>query len=287
MNYSRKAFLKFTSGIAGSILLSPGLQSLLAAENGKLKFFGLQLYTIRDIFEKDPKGAIQHIAGLGYKQLEGYERAPGLFWGMKNTEFKKYVEDLGMSFISSHCDTEKNFEQKAAEAGEIGMKYLVYNWEGPNKTIEDYKKLAEYFNQRGAICQKNGLRFAFHNYAFSLKRIDGQYPQDILLNHTDPALVDFQMEIYWFATLGIDPLPWLEKYPNRFRLAHIKDRVKASRQPEDTCDLGTGSIDYRNILKVAKKSGMNYFIVEQEHYPGSDPLKSAEANARFMRKLRI
>lgn len=287
MNHSRKDFLNLSAGIAGSMALSPALSKLFQDDPRKLKTFGLQLYSIRDIFEKDPKGAIKLIAGFGYKQLEGYERAPGLFWGMKNTEFKKFVEDLGMSFVSSHCDTEKDFDRKAAEAGAIGMKYLVYNWEGPNKTIEDYKKLAEYFNQKGEICRKNGLRFAFHNYAFSLKETGGQLPQDVLMNYTDPALVDFQMEIYWFTTLGLDPITWLKKYPNRFRLCHIKDRVKGTTKIEDTCDLGTGSIDFPTILKTARKNGMQYYIAEQEHYPNSTQLKSAEANAEYMRKLKF
>ncbi|MGH2552928.1 MAG: sugar phosphate isomerase/epimerase family protein, partial [Chitinophagaceae bacterium] len=245
------------------------------------------LYSIRDVFEKDPKGVIKQIADFGYKQLEGYERSPGIFWGMKNTEFKKYIEDLGMIFISSHCDTENDFERKASEAGEIGMKYLIYNWEGPNKTIEDYKLLAEDFNRKGEICRKNGLRFGFHNYSFSLKTIEGQIPQDVLMQHTDPALVDFQMEIYWFAMMNMDTKAWLKKYSGRFKLCHIKDRVKGSIKQENTCDLGNGSIEFPSILRTAGKNGMEYYIVEQEDYPNSTSLKSAKANAGYMKKLKI
>src|SRR5258705_4801927 len=129
MNYTRKQFLQLSSGSLGALALSPLEKNyLLYDDPRKLKTFGLQLYTIRDIFEKDPRDALKQISTLGYKQIEGYERAPGIFWGMKNTEFKKYTDGLGMSFISSHCNIEKDFERKADEAAAVDMKYLIYNW---------------------------------------------------------------------------------------------------------------------------------------------------------------
>ena len=32
---------------------------------------------------------------------------------------------------------------------------------------------------------------------------------------------------------------------------------------------------------------MNYFIVEQERYDGSTPVKSAQANAEYMKKIDV
>lgn len=287
MNHSRKDFLKLSAGVAGSMALSPALSKLFQDDPRKLKTFGLQLYSIRDIFEKDPKGAIKLIAGFGYRQLEGYERAPGLFWGMKNTEFKKYVEDLGMSFLSSHCEIDTDFERKAAEAAEAGMKYLIYNWPFSQQPMDEYKKKAEAFNKCGEICRKAGIRFAYHNYQSSFQMVDGVFPHEVLMKETDRSLVDHQMDIYWVVAAGQDPEVWLKKYPDRFRLCHIKDRVKGTTKIEDTCDLGTGSIDFPMILKTARKNGMQYYIAEQEHYPNSTQLKSAEANAEYMKRLRF
>ncbi len=288
MKRSRKDFLKLSAGVAGSIALSPAINQFMQNEEaGRLKTFGLQLYTIRDVFEKDPKGILKQISGFGYKQLEGYERDKGIFWGMTKLEFKKYMDDLGMTFISSHCDTDKDFERKTSEAAAIGMKYLIYAWEGPDRSIDDYKKFAEDFNRKGALCKKYGIRFAFHNHSFSFKKISDHFPQEVLLNNTDASLVDFEMDIYWAVAQGQDPEAWLKKYPGRFRLCHIKDRVKGSTKPEDTCDLGTGSIDFPKILKTAKQNGMQYYIAEQEHYPNSTPLKSAAADAEYMRNLRF
>ena len=48
---------------------------------------------------------------------------------------------------------------------------------------------------------------------------------------------------------------------------------------------GQGEIDFGKILKVAKKQGMKYYIVEQEAYENTTPMKAAEGNAQYMKKL--
>lgn len=308
MTYDRRKFIKTGSLLASSFALG-GLacnnnESAATNENGSdttkkdttatavsggqpLTAFGLQLYSLRDDMPKDPKGILKQVAGFGYKQIEGYEGDKGIYWGMTHTDFKKYMDDLGMTFISSHCNIEKDFEKKAAQAGEIGMKYLISPYIGPQKTVDDYKKYADKFNRLGDICKKNGLRFAYHNHGYTFKELEGQMPQDVLMQNTNADTVDYQMDIYWVVTPGADPVAWLKKYPNRFRLCHVKDRMKTATAGEEdaSTDLGTGSIDFGPILKVAKDNGMQYYIVEQEKYEGSTPIKSVETDATYMKNL--
>lgn len=287
----RKDFLKLSGTLALTSLAGKNMMSSFAGINEakKLKAFGLQLYTLRADLPKDPKGILKQVAGFGYKQIEGYEGPKGMFWGMTNKEFKAYLDELGMTMVSSHCDISKDFERKASEAAEIGMKYLICPYKGPQKEIDAFKKFADEFNQKGEICKKNGLRFAYHNHDYSFIQLNGEMGQDVMMKNTDPALVDFEMDMYWVITGGQDIETWLKKYPNRFRLCHVKDRKKgaAPTEKDASCDLGTGSIDYGKILKTARKYGMQYYIVEQERYDGTTPLKSAEACAAYMKKISI
>lgn len=287
----RKDFLKLSGTLALTSLAGKNMMSSFAGINEakKLKAFGLQLYTLRADLPKDPKGILKQVAGFGYKQIEGYEGPKGMFWGMTNKEFIAYLDELGMTMVSSHCDISKDFERKAAEAAEIGMKYLICPYKGPQKEIDAFKKFADEFNQKGEICKKNGLRFAYHNHDYSFIQLNGEMGQDVMMKNTDPALVDFEMDMYWVITGGQDIETWLKKYPNRFRLCHVKDRKKgaAPTEKDASCDLGTGSIDYGKILKTARKYGMQYYIVEQERYDGTTPLKSAEACAAYMKKISI
>src|SRR5688572_33354772 len=138
MTYNRRNFLKLSGGIAAGLVLSP-LSGKLAAMV-KPGDFGLQLYSLREDMPKDPKGVLKQIASFGYKQIEGYEGPQGMFWGMSNSDFKKYMDDLGMVYVSSHCNINKDFEKKAADAAAIGMKYLICPYLGPQKTLDEYKK---------------------------------------------------------------------------------------------------------------------------------------------------
>jgi len=291
MNYNRRKFIKLTGGITSGLALSSltgvSLFSSCAEHSKKIKNFGIQLYSLRDDMPKDPKGILKQLSTFGYKQIEGYEGAQGMFWGMSNTDFKKYMDDLGMEFVASHCDSSRDFEKKAADAAAIGMKYLINPYEGAGKTIEDYKKFAEDYNAKGAICKKNGIRYAFHNHEFSFTAINGEFPQDVVMKNTDASLVDFEMDMYWVVTAGQDPEAWLKKYPNRFRLCHVKDRIKNATERDASCTLGEGSINYPQILKTARENGVQYFIVEQERYDGTTPIKAAEADAAYLKKLEI
>ena len=291
MNYKRRDFIKTTTtGIALTAitgnLAALGTDSLFGGEN--LKEFGLQLYTLRDIMPKDPRGVLKKVAAMGYKQIESFEHAEmGMFWGMKNTEFKKLMDDLGMTLISSHCNIEKDFERKVDEAAEIGMKYLIDPNIGTQKSIDVFKNYAEKFNKLGEMCKKAGFRFAYHNHDYPFKAVDGQLPLDVLIQNTDPSLVDFELDIYWVVTAGADPVKWFKKYPHRFRLCHLKDRKRTAMpsEREVSVNLGTGSIDFKRILKVGKENGLKYYFVEQEKYEHSTPLEAAMIDAKYLKKL--
>ncbi|MEN9571358.1 MAG: hypothetical protein RL172_2589 [Bacteroidota bacterium] len=289
MDHKRRSFLKLAAVSTAGLSLT-GITASAFSDNWsdakRIKSFGLQLYSLREDMPKDPKGVLKQVASYGYKLVESYEHDKlGMFWGMSNTEFKKYMDDLGLKIISSHCNIGKDFEKKAAEAAAIGMKYLICPYKGPQKSLDDYKRFADEFNEKGAICKKNGIRFAYHNHDYSFKLMDGQLPQDVMMNGTDASSVDFEMDMYWVVVAGHDPIEWMKKHPNRFKLCHIKDRAKNASSTFDSCTLGTGSINYTKILADAKKLGMECFVVEQEKYAGTTPLKSAQDNAAFMKSL--
>jgi sugar phosphate isomerase/epimerase len=308
MDFKRREFLRLTANLAAAVAIAPlacnsssnddkaketaSADSTTAAnattEAGTaLTSFGLQLYTLRDDLPKDPKGVLKQISSFGYKQIESFEGKQGMFWGMSNTDFKKYMDELGMVIISSHCDINKDFEKKAADAAAIGMKYLICPYKGPQKKLDDFKKFADEFNQKGEICKKNGIRFAYHNHDYTFKELEGQFPQDVLMNNTDSSLVDYELDMYWVVAAGQDPDVWLKKYKKRFPLGHVKDRTKGATEAADSCTLGEGSIDFPKILKTAKENGMEYYIVEQEKYAGTTPLKAVEADAAYMKKLNL
>jgi sugar phosphate isomerase/epimerase len=283
MNNNRRDFLRMSAFAAAGLSLpfnsKSAMMDMFTAK--KLPAFGIQLWTVKEDMAKDAKGTLKKMASYGYKQIESFEGAKGMFWGMDHKEYKAYMDELGLKIISSHCDTSKDFERKAAEAAAIGMKYLICPYKGPQKSIDDFKKFADEFNKNGEICKKNGIRFAYHNHDYSFKPMDGQVPQDVMMDNTDKELVDFEMDIYWVVAAGIDPLTYFKKYPNRFRLCHVKDLTKTAKGHE-SCHLGKGTIDFKSILKAGTEAGLKYYIVEQEAFTGTNPIESAEVDAVYL-----
>jgi sugar phosphate isomerase/epimerase len=290
MSPSRRSFLKISGCLAAGVVLS-GTPLLGVSNSFKLKTmpFGFQLYTLRDIIADNPGEVIRQVAGFGYRQIESYEGAMGMYWGMGNTGFKELMDELGLTMISSHANVFDDFERKADEAAEIGVRYLVcpsiQGRIGPRGNLDDYRKMADTFNELGLVAKNAGITFAYHNHAYSFHEIDGEVPQKVLMDNTDPDLVEYQMDIYWVVAGGHDPEEWLRAYPNRFTTSHVKDLINGDDM--ESTVLGTGTIDFPRVLKLAMENGMKYFIVEQEAYTGTTPMDAVRKNADYMKNLRI
>jgi sugar phosphate isomerase/epimerase len=274
----RSDFIKLITGITAGAALGC---KLMPREN----LFGIQLYTVRDDLAVDAEGTIRKLASYGYKQIESFERDKGIWWGKSNKEFKKLMDELEMKIISSHCDINKDFDKKAAGAAAIDMKYLLSSSFGELASADKARELAAQFNLCGETCKKNGIRFGYHNEDWDFKVFDGKSVLDIFIENTDPALVDFQMDFYWVVVGGQDPVELMNKYPGRFKLCHIKDKLKKAEGRDASCDLGQGELDLRNIIHEAKKNGFQYFFAEQERYDHSTPLESSKRNAAYLKTV--
>lgn len=259
-----------------------------AARSG-LSHTGIQLYSVRDEMSKDVRHTLERLSSFGYDTIEGYDGGRGIFWGMQNTEFKSMTSDLGLNFVSSHANVFENLEQQAAQAAEIDMKYLICPWVGPQESMDDFRRLADEFNRIGQVCKDQGVKFAYHNHGYTFELLEGQMPQDYLMDNTDPDLVDYEMDIYWVVVPGQDPQAYLERYSNRFKLGHIKDRRRDAAPGEANAStvIGTGSIDFPPIIETAKDNGMEYFFAEQERYDDTTQLESAEKNAQYLKNVQI
>lgn len=252
----------------------------------KLSSFGIQLYSVKEDMAVDAQATMRSLAGYGYKQFEGFDGGKGILWGMQPAEFKSLTSEIGVSMVASHANVFENLDAQAAQAAEVGMKYLICPWIGPQKSLDEYKKKADEFNQIGEKLKSHGIRFAYHNHDYTFVTQDGALPQDILMDNTDPALVDFEMDIYWVHVANAKPSEYLAKYPGRFRLCHLKDAEAGTGDPHQRgVLLGAGEIPFSDLIKQSQGLGMEYFIVEQERFPTGTPMEAAAANAKYLSAL--
>ena len=125
------------------------------------------------------------------------------------------------------------------------------------------------------------MKLGYHNHNFEWKPIDGTTFYDVLINGTDPALVNMEMDIYWVVRAGQDPVKLFEAHPGRFALCHLKDMDK--NDANKNTEIGSGSIDFKTILSKAKLAGLKHFIVEQENYTNIDPFVSIAQSAAYVK----
>ena len=240
---------------------------------------GLQLYTLRDIISKDVHGTLEQLAKIGYKELEAWGYSEGNIFGMRYVDFAKEVSSLGMKLVSSHFDTGfsiperkgtlvNGWEQVVEYAKEADQPYMIISWldAGERDSIDSLKRTCERINKGGEICKQAGLRIGFHNHANEFVKIDDQLLYDVMLQELDPTYVTMELDLYWMVLGGCNPVDYINKYPGRFELFHVKDMGKDDKNK--TPDLGTGTINLKEILTLSEKAGLKHPIIEQENFPG-------------------
>jgi sugar phosphate isomerase/epimerase len=269
--------------------------------SGNLGPIGFQLYSVKDVVEQDLKGTLQQLADIGYKEVESYPGQQGHYFGMTPKEFSTMLSDMGLQLVSSHFGSGTRegqanswqqatllhkFEELVSKAAETGQKYLTCSSlnESLRKTPEDMRQVAELFNSAGETCRKAGMQFAYHNHAFEFEKVGDVVLYDYLLENTDPDLVKYELDLFWVVAGNQDPIAYLQKYPNRFPLGHVKDMDKQDRTKNT--EIGTGAIDYASVLKAAEEAGMEHFLVEQESFTRPS-IESMRMNYNYLSSLTV
>jgi sugar phosphate isomerase/epimerase len=173
---------------------------------------------------------------------------------------------------------DKDGQQTIDAALTVGHKYIVIPHldESIRKSLDDYKLVAERVNKAALLCKKNNIKLAYHNHDFEFTKLEGNTcGYDILLNECDKDLVDLEMDLFWVVTAGFDPIELFKKHPGRFKMWHVKDMDKSD--PKKQTEVGSGSINFKQIFANAKLSGLEYFFVEQENLPvpGDEKIKKS------------
>ena len=290
---TRRQFVQQSTVLLGG-LATPSVMSSLAShfsEIKRAKHIGLQLYSVREDVKKDPKGTLQKLAAMGYKEVEPaayiYPEAytKRVIYGYSPKEFRKIADDLGLKIPSSHVvfsmkhwDDSKNdmtdiWKQVVEDALIMGQKYIISPWFDADKTkLDAVKKGIEIYNKVGVLTAKAGLRFGFHNHHQEFtQKFDDEYLYDIMLKGFDLKYVCQQLDICNMSIANVDPMRWLKMFPNHFELLHVKDRDKV--KPESTL-LGDGALKMAEILEFARtKTKTKYWVIEQESYGDKTPLE--------------
>ncbi len=259
LRFYRYSLAGLILSISAGAIAAPSMATPSIVASTKPQLNGVQLYTLRNQMQESVDTTLTKVADAGYQTVEFAG-----FFGRSAGEVRLLLEHNGLAAPASHFPLEQmeaDFASVISDAKALGSQYVVLAWLDPDRrSADDYRALVQNLNDWGRQCREAGLRLAYHNHDFEFERTDGFIPYQLLLDNTDPALVFFEMDIYWMHKAGQDPLAYFERYPGRFPLWHLKDAMSEGAM----ADVGRGVIDFPGLLKHAKKAGLEYGFIERD-----------------------
>ncbi|MFC4595420.1 sugar phosphate isomerase/epimerase family protein [Sphingobium tyrosinilyticum] len=279
---------------------------------------GVQLYALDPDLRRDLHGTLDKVAKLGFRSVE-----IASMHGRTAAQMRAALDQAGLYCRSVHVAasssvpgasglTFDDMDKLGEDLTTLGAREAVLplfqfpkdpKWgepvpfsslmraDGSPLSAARYEQMANFLNQAGSALKKHGLRVGYHNHNVEFAPIGEKTGLQILLERTNPRLVDFEMDVGWLVTAGHDPVAWLRKYPGRFNQMHVKD-IKASTPVnfhlrQDPVEVGGGKIDWNSILPVARTSGVHRYFVEQDP-PFTGPRIDAMARSlAYLRSLPI
>jgi sugar phosphate isomerase/epimerase len=249
---------------------------------------GVQLYTVRTLTQRDLPGVLAAIHRIGYEEVETY-------WDVYShpaAELKRMISDHGLRVPSGHFDYD-GLEGKMEYANTLGVEYMICPMLPPSMqtSLDGFKRAADHFNKWGEQIKRMGMQLGFHTHNYEFRRFGNTTGFDTLIERVDPKLMCVEIDCYWVAQAGRDPVQMIKQLGRRVRLLHMKDRkpgfpasTTLNAQAEHFTPVGTGTIDWKAVIAAAKQDGIRYYFVEQDSGPPA-PLETLRISYRNLRRL--
>lgn len=259
---------------------------------------GIQLYSVRNSLQEKPYEALEKVAEIGYKYVEAANHDALFDYGCGFDEpadkVKKKLDDIGMQIVGCHINPlmEDTIDDVLEYHCELGNKQIGCDIEFfPYNDIDYIKRRCESFNKIGEVCKKHGMRFYYHNHYQEWQDCGDDFIYDIIMDNTDPGLVFIELDTYWAARGGQNPVEIMKKYKDRIILLHQKDFPENAgetmmmfnglvdpqksinyktfgdtKNPDAFTEIGYGVLPIQSYIFAAERCpNLDYIILEQDH----------------------
>jgi sugar phosphate isomerase/epimerase len=237
----------------------------------------VQLYTVRDAMDKDPKGTLKRLGAMGFKWVELAGTA-----GLSPIEFRNAMDEAGVRASGMHVGldaVEAQTDSILADAAAVGTLDLIVPWVPESAYKDGWDKLGRRLNTIGRRYHDAGFRLGYHNHAFEFVDVGGKPGLDVLFENTEPQNVRPQIDLWWALVGGQNPADYIKKYASRYPVLHLKDGkdLKSSKH----CGLGEGVQNWPSILAVCKAENIEVGSIELDE--SDDAMRDVEAGLKYLR----
>ena len=254
---------------------------------------GLQQYSLRSMRGQEPTAFLDETRKLGFSSLEGGSPRDLTILQYKAEMASRRLSMPSMGFAYERLEADISSAVNQAKA--LGVSFVMVAWiphdDKVGFTAAEEAKAASDFNAWGAAFRAAGITFTYHPHGYEFRPLpDGTSLFDSLVAATRAADVSFEMDVFWVTHAGQDPVKLLEKYPDRWRLMHIKDIRKGAATglytghapSTDDVPVGSGQVDWPAVLNEAKKVGVSWYFIEDE---SDTPFVNIPKSLAYVRSL--
>jgi sugar phosphate isomerase/epimerase len=241
---------------------------------------GLQLYTVRRLTAVDLAGTLRAVADAGYRAVE----LAGLPT-VATRELASLLDDSGLRIVASHEGIEGLREDPdgvAERLSTLRCPRLIVPWmpEADRRSVDDVRGFAAELAGFARRFADHGITLGYHNHAFEFAPLADTTVWQVLLAELPPD-VEVELDVYWVAAGGRDPVAEIRATTGRVRLVHMKDRSAAPGSPD--APPGEGILPFREIVEAGRAAGVEWYIVEQDD--PRDPLDDVARGLRYLETL--
>ena len=270
--------------------ITPQADTITTVPTGSFKGpLGLQLYSLRDSFQKDVPATLDQATNFGFVNVE----LAGTY-GQTPEQFHQLLAARGLKAIAGHFpyDRFKNDpEGVAVEAKALGMQYAGCPWIPHTGDFDEKtcREAAAVFNHAGSVLASHGIKFYYHTHGYEFQPFADGTLFDLLMRETNPRFVSFEMDVTWVVFPGQNPVKLLAQYGPRWKLMHLKDLKKGvagnlsgGTDPNNDVVIGTGQTDWPAVLKAAQVVGVKWYFIEDE---STNVLEQMPQHIRYLRQV--
>ncbi|GAE35223.1 sugar phosphate isomerase/epimerase family protein [Halalkalibacter akibai] len=245
------------------------------------KKFGAQLYTLREELKRDYPAVFRELKKMGWAGVQ----LSALPEGYDPHEISALLRETGLRTAGIHVSLDRLTRELDSVLEEVHLyntrDIICPNLPNEYRSIEGYRYIRQELND--IADRAKGIRISYHNHAFEFETtVNGQSALEYLLEPTYENMILAEIDVFWVKKGGYDPLQFIQRYAHRMPIIHLKDMTADEHQT--FAEVGTGLIDFEPILKWGERSGVEWYVVEQDQCQGN-PMESLEISLNNLNRL--
>ena len=249
---------------------------------------GVQTYTIRAQQKKDLEQAYLPLAQMGLRDLE---IARIHFDEKTGQSVAAIAQRLGIRVAAIQVKPRQVFgdvENVVAFCRLTGCKTVVISMLPFSCIFGSEQKFYDFVRSLDRQCQlyrQQGITLAYHHHDWEYRTLsDGRTRMDVLLEDTRD--IRFVHDTYWTTRCGMSSAEQIRRFGQRLIGIHLRDltlRQKGLRMVARDGAVGSGVVDFPQVLAAAEETGCQYCAIEQKT---KDPYGQLRRSLEACKKIR-